>query len=333
MIAQAKEEGELVIVGSHGEWFGTRLPGFQEKYPFIKIGGMDMNTVKTVNRAMMEVGAGRVTMDIFETSDDGGFSLAGEALQKPGAEYPHLKDFAPRLQPSSGLFVSITLTPRPQGAYHADFVSPDEVPTTWEEMTDPRWKGRTIVSASAEEMPARLAYLWRKGGEMDWDRSFAFWEKLFQQEPLIGPGFQRGNEQLAAGERAAFWFTVGGPVIQKHLEGAPVELIAFPPFISGFRSVGIIKGAPHPAAAWLLIDYLTSPEGQLEYTEQVGVLPLNSKAETGLYGRLMMEAGATFDGSEASSSDYTLDAMAAKVYTPEATKKSEDFFLERMGVR
>ncbi len=31
MIAQAKEEGELIIVGSHGEWFGTRLPGFKEK--------------------------------------------------------------------------------------------------------------------------------------------------------------------------------------------------------------------------------------------------------------------------------------------------------------
>jgi iron(III) transport system substrate-binding protein len=334
IIAKAKEEGEVVVAGSHGDEVQRELPGFYEKYPFITVKGMDLNTAKTVNRVAMEVKAGRVGVDIFETSDDGGFTLAGLGmLQKPQMPYPQLKKFDPRLQPSSGLFVALTLTPRVQGAYNTEMIPPDEVPTNWEMMGDIKWKGQTIQSSSGEEMPLRLAYLWRKGNELDWDRSFDLFGKLFAQEPVITQGYRRGGEQISAGERAIFWFPAPGPIPRMAFQGAPVSFIAFPPNIAGYRTVGIIKGAPHPNAAWLFIDYMTDVQGQHEYAEMSGVLPLNPDTEYGRVINFMIDAGATFENAEASKPGYTLDGMAELVYTPENSKKSEDWFLEMMGVR
>jgi iron(III) transport system substrate-binding protein len=334
IIAKAKEEGgELVLMGSNLQ-FTLELEGFKEKYPFIKMTGIKLNTAASINRAMMEVKAGRVTVDFVDVSDDGGFTLAREGgLQKPEVPFPHLVDFDPRFQPSSGLFTTFALSPRIQGAYNTELVPPDEVPTSWEEMTDPKFKGKTTISASSEEMPGRYAWLWRKDGELNWERSFAFFEKIFQQEPLVTKGYRRGAEQLAAGEKGIFWFTVGGPIVEKQIEGAPVGLIAFPEFPAGFRIAAVLKGAPHPNTAWLLIDYIISPEGQNAYSEWVSSRPLNTKAKPGRISQVMIDNGADISNSEAGLPDYTIEAMAAKVYTSETSKKSEQFYLQGMGVK
>jgi ABC-type Fe3+ transport system substrate-binding protein len=216
-------------------------------------------------------------------------------------------------------------------------VSPDDVPTSWEEMTDPKWKGKTIVSASSDDFPLNLAWLWKEDGKLNWERSFDFWEKLFQHEPLIGTGYSRGAEQVAAGERAIFWFVPPGPPVRMLTGGAPISLIAFPKSHMGFRTLGILKGAPHPAAAWLFIDYITSPEGQFEYTERGevlgGFLPLNKNAKPGRHAQYVMELGITQANTNSAYPEFTLDGMAETLYTPENVKKSEDFFLEQMGVK
>ncbi len=199
------------------------------------------------------------------------------------------------------------VTLRLQGAYNTEMLAPEEVPRSWEEMADAKWKGMVIYSASAEEMPARFAYMWRKDGQMDWERSFTFFTRLFQQEPLITTGFRRGAEQTTAGERAIFWLTAIGPFAQQHLNGAPVALIAFPQLPTpNFNVSGITNGAPHPAAAWLFIDYLTSPEGQFEYTDTISAkLILNKKARPGKLAQWMIEQGGTLEISAAAASTLT----------------------------
>ncbi len=300
------------------------LKGFQKKYPFIAVKGLALNTAKTVNRVMTEVKAGRVTVDVFDTSDDGAYTLAQQgALQKPLAPYPHLSDCEPRLQPSSGLFVATFVNPRAQGTYNTDLVPPEEVPRSWEEMASPKWKGKVLLSSSLEDIPARLAYLWRKDGELNWERSFDFFRKLRAQEPLITKGFRRGSEQLSMGEKSIFWMAPPGFAVLLAFEGAPIGIIAFPKFLGGFRTLGITKRAPNPNAAWLSIDYITSPEGQFEYTGTISIhLPLNPNAKPGKFTQWAMEYGCRLENSEVAASDYTIDGMAAVVYRAEFQKKS-----------
>lgn len=337
IIEQAKKEGVLVLMGSLADEFATRLKGFRKKYPFIKIKDIGSNTKKTVSRIVMEAHAGRVSVDVFDTGDDGGYLLArAGVLQKPQTPWPHLKNIDPRMRPSSGLFVPYLEYPRPQGAYNTDMVKPDEVPSTWEELVSPKWKGKVMLSPSAEELPGQFAYLWRKGNKLNWERSFDFFRKIAALKPLItSGGYTKGNEMLAAGQRPIFLLTViGQPIVFNLQRGAPTALIAFDKFPTTMRVEGIVKGAPHPAAAWLWIDYLLSPEGQFELTDVVRPgMPVNNLAKPGKLAKFSMKQGITRERTPFSDPDTTLDNHAELTYTDAAIKKSEEFFYKLLGIQ
>ncbi len=268
MIEKAKKEGQFVVAGSNADTFRDELKGFQKRYPFIRIKALPGNTGDTINRIVAEAQAGKLSIDLPAVSSDGEELLAKRNLLQK-MNFPHLKDFTAGTQPSHGLYIQAFLNPRVQGVYNTDLIKPSEAPKTWEDMVDPKWAGKTMLSRSSEDLPAQLAYLWGKSGNLDWERSFNLFTKLANHKPMIGRGYRGGTKRVAAGEVAIFWFAAVGPAARLASRGAPVELIAFPKFTGTFRSFAVLKGARHPAASWLFIDYLTSPEGQFEYTEIV----------------------------------------------------------------
>ena len=335
IIEAAKKEGKLVVVGGHADLFSTELRGFAKKYPFIELDASLGRTSAVIKRVTEEVQSATVTMDVDELPEDAGILFERKKLlQKPQMAYPHLKDFEARLQPASGAFVLISLASRPQGGYNTDLVSAGDLPSSWEGMTDPKWKGKVIMSLSGGGDPGRMAWLWRKGGALDWDRSFDFFTKLGEQEPEFQRGYTSGAEKVAAGDdgKSMFWMVSPSRFSEMKIQGEPVDLLAFKPVPARFSSVGILKGAPNPNAAWLFIDYLTSPEGQVEFTDFIAPeLPLNPKAQPGILGGIVRDAGAGVENTEAAASDFNLDAMASAIFTDEALKKSADFYEQLMA--
>ena len=133
-------------------------------------------------------------------------------------------------------------------------------------------------------------------------------------------------KQLAAGEAGIFWFTAVGPAARLAGLGAPMHLIAFPKFTGTFRSFGVLKGAQHQASAWLFADYLSSPEGQLEYTETISAkVPVNRKAKVGKLGKWLVDENATVEN--------TVPLDAEVVFNTKVQKKSEDFFFKLVGIK
>ncbi|MFQ5849954.1 MAG: ABC transporter substrate-binding protein [Candidatus Binatia bacterium] len=330
IIAKAKMEGTLVVAGSNASEFRDDLKGFQKKYPFITVKAFEANTTMTVNRVITEAKAGRLSIDVVDIGADGANVLAGRGLLAK-REFPHLKDFASKTQPRSGLYVTIALNQRVQGIYNTDLVSRTEIPRSWGDMLDPKWtKTGTMLSRSAEEFPAKLAWLWRKGKKLNWKRSFDFFTKLFQNtKPGIGRGYSGITQRVAAGEGGIFWFGVTAPAARLKHRGAPLGLIGFPRFPVTFRSEGITKGAPHPNAAWLLIDYLTSPEGQQEYTDKIhSAFPLNHKAKDGRLSAFVKKEGITLD-----MADILRPDEINEVFSEEVLKKSEKFFFKLLGIQ
>ncbi len=325
MIEKAKKEGEFVVAGSNADNFRDELKGFKKRYPFLKLKAFAGNTADTINRIVAESKAGKLSFDLPAVSSDGEEILAKANLLVKH-EFPHLRDFASGTQPKHGLYIKAFLNPRVQGVYNTKLVSPKDIPKSWEEMTDPKWTGKTMLSRSSEEMPAQMAYFWSKGGKLNWERSFDFFTKLAKQKPMIGRGYRGGIKRVAAGEVPMFWFGVVGPASRMYFKGAPIGLVAFPRFSGTFRNFGILKGAKHPSASWLLIDYLTSPEGQHEYTEVISAkVPVNKKAKAGKLGKWLTDNDITVDNTTPMDVELMFDTKIQK--------KSETFFFKLLGIK
>lgn len=329
MIAKAKKEGTLVLAGSIAEDIKRDLKGFRKRYPFITIKDLEMNTKDTVNRVSLEAKAGRLSIDWAGISEDGSEIFVRQGILAKNT-YPHLRDFVRGSQPPHGLYVGGLGNPRVQGMYNTELIAPKDVPKTWEDMGDPKWKGKTMISRSSEEIPGRLAWLWRKNGKWDWERAFDLFRKLKAHNPVIGRGYSGGAQRVAAGEVAIFWFCPATVPARLNLKkGAPVSLIAFPKYFGGLRAWNIFKDAPHPASAWLLMDYITSPEGQFEFTDKVaGFLPLNRKAKPGEMAKWGVDRGAKVENMN------LVDLNNLKeIYSDAVQKKSEGFFFKLLGLR
>jgi len=330
MIAKAKKEKVLVAAGSNARELRTKLKGFKKLYPFIKVKAVKGNTSNTINRVVTEAKANRLTIDLVAI-DDAGCELLAKRGLLTRYEYPHLADFIKGTQPTHGLYVDLFGNPRVQGVYNTNMVKPEDVPKNWEEILDPKWKGKTLISRSAEEFPARLAFVWRKKDKLNWDRAFKFFGKLIDNhKPAIARGYSGGNQRVAAGEVAIFWFPAIGTAVRLAVnKKAPVGLIAFPKFPITYRSYGILKGAPNPASSWLMIDYLTSPEGQFDYTSRVSAKSaLNKKAKLGKLAKWMNDNGATNINGDLSNPTLT-----SKVYTEKVLKKSENWYFKKLGIK
>ena len=329
MIEKAKKEGEFVVAGSNAAEFRDRLKGFRKLYPWLKVKAFDANTSATINRVVTEAKAGKLTIDMVGVDESGTESLAQQGLLK-GYDYPHMKDMLGNTQPKHGLYVDGFMNPRVQGIYNTDLVKPADAPKNWDDMISPRYKGLALLSRSSEEFPSRLAWIWGSADKLNWEKSFDFFTKMVEnQKPAIGRGYSGGTKRVAAGDVGIFWFPALGPYARLKAKGAPIAVISFPKFPMTFRSYAIMKDAPHPAGSWLLIDYLMSPEGQYEYTQVVSAkVVVNKKAKSGKLAKLLVDGGATADKAALVEPD-----TAAKIYTPEVLKKSEDFFFKLLGIK
>jgi iron(III) transport system substrate-binding protein len=216
MIAKAKTEGEVVFMGDLATELKTLLKGFGKKYPFVQLKAIDARSEETINRVAAEARAGRLSIDVSGMSmEDASALVKGNFLAK--FESSHLADFPSNTQPRSGLYVVGQSDPIPHGVYSTKLVQPNEVPKSWEDFLDPKWKGKIIVSRSRNELPAKLAWLMRKGNELNWDASFDFFRRLKQNDVVLGgSGINTHVSRLAAGEFPLFLFPASGSVLRLH---------------------------------------------------------------------------------------------------------------------
>jgi iron(III) transport system substrate-binding protein len=254
LVEGARREASVTLYSSVAEKDLRRLVAQFERRHGIKVNVWRAGKDKVLQRVVTEARAGRFEVDVVHNVAPEMELLHREKLLQPVSSPRHAALIPEAVAPHrewAGARVYLFVQ-----AYNTNQVKPGEVPRTWRDLLDPRWKGRLAIENKEVEWFYTLV---QAMGEAE---GLAFFRELVATNGL---SVRRGNALLTnlvvAGE-VPFALTLYSYLPdQARRAGAPVEWIALAPTIAATDAVGVAANAPHPHAAVLLYEFLLG-EGQ-----------------------------------------------------------------------
>jgi iron(III) transport system substrate-binding protein len=261
LIEGARKEGKFVLYATIGEEQANQLvKRFQAKYPFIQAESFRANSGRLKARLDAELASNRVLGDTLQMGSFGQFLAYAKAGMLDRFETPEMAAY-PAAYKEQGVWTIFRNSPILM-AYSARRLPDGEAPKRWSDLLDPRFKGQLAMLDSTSGGQQIHWYTLRKKYGTD------FWSKVAANTPIIVPGPNQVIDGLLTGEFKVAAHTYGYTIKEYEQNGAPVKAIVpadgVPMLVS---PIGIIKGAPHPFAARLFIDWILSQEGQTQMVE------------------------------------------------------------------
>lgn len=257
LYAGARKEAVVVIWGPTDAVIYQRAQAALDKqYPGIKIEHFESIPEPLVQRIIAESQAGKpAAVDIIQS---GSLRALRPLIDRDMlAVYPGWeKDFGLDAVYAGQRFVGAYNLTLPI-AYNTKIVTAQEAPKTWEDLADPKWKGRKIIIEARLVPFAMLGTEWGKSKAIELTKKI-----LAQQQPLIVQGGTTVANALAGGQVSiavgTYAFTIEG--LKK--QGAAVDWVAVSPLPVLTSAEGVLKTAPHPNAGRFFAGWMGTPEGQ-----------------------------------------------------------------------
>ena len=254
-IQAARKEGEIV-------WYTTMsldqskefMDRFLKKYPFLKPSVFRSGGGALLNRVLSEAKAGKNLFDVVQGNGEIVLPLMEAGVLAPYVS-PERKMIPEDLKDDKGYWTAVYVNSIVMG-YNKNLVKKENVPRTYDDLLQPRWKGRKIsIDDSYTTFLQGLISVWGK------EKAVAYLRKLAEQEPVIMRGSTIRVQLAAAGEFPLVMAYAN--IIQYPAEkGAPVDWIPLEPAVISINTVMLGAKASHPNAAKLLVDFTLSKEGQ-----------------------------------------------------------------------
>ena len=144
-------------------------------------------------------------------------------------------------------------------AWNTDHVKKGEQPKTWQALANPKWKGKLAIEAGDFEWYGTLRDYWINKLHMKPARADQIWAQI-GKNALVIKGHTLMTQLLAAGEFDLAANAFSTTVDQLKAKGAPLaRMPAVQPVVVRSNGVALIRGARHPAAAILYLEWLTGP--------------------------------------------------------------------------
>lgn len=265
--AAAKREGAVVVYSSFNlDEFDKIYPLFEKRYAGIKVDHVRANGEQLINRMVTEAKGGKVIADVLETNSFEVFNAISANLMEP-FKAPNAEPFPAGLKQRDGVWTS-TRQNVDIVAWNTNLVQPADAPKSYDDLADPKWKGKIMVEVAEGEMYAGLVAN-KFGGSLE--TANAWLTKVAANEPQGFTGHTQITELLAAGQSAIFLGAYAHRVEALKLDKAPVEWMK----TEGAQLLqvgGVVKGAPNPNAARLFFNWLLGEEGQIAIS-QIGRIP------------------------------------------------------------
>jgi iron(III) transport system substrate-binding protein len=255
VVAEAKKEGKVVVYNGTNFKIVRKLgDAFQNQYG-IAVEVLDGRASEIRERIRTEQAAGRSIGDVGYTGATSAALQVADGVLQPHGGVPLSKALAEPLV-DDGMFV-----PSSAGNFallvNTNLVKEDI--KSWRELEDPKWAGK-ILSDDPRALGA--GQVWFEVTYRTLGRDFH--EKIAAQKPVISRVFAESNRRIARGEFPIYLpFNVSE---YQSLKGLPIKVvipqegIPYVPF-----GTSLLKGAPHPNAARLFMNFLLEPDQQLMF--------------------------------------------------------------------
>ena len=249
----AKKEGSLLVytVGSQTDPMFKR---FTEKYPYIRLEAYKADSTDITRRVIEEYTANKFIVDSIDLSTGGLHPLKDAGVLQPYYS-SETAAYAPGTVDPDNAWVLDYLGYVGLG-YNTDAVKADDVPKTWDDVMNPKWKGLMALSGRGSTMSNWVGAVIRDGGE-------SLVRKLGQQQFKVYQVSAKAIANLVVSGEVP----LSPQIFKAHMansadKGARVKWRAIGGVYANVNAVALAKKAPHPNATMLYIDFTLSKEGQ-----------------------------------------------------------------------
>jgi iron(III) transport system substrate-binding protein len=275
--AEAKKEGTLTIYTTFAEKDQPALLGhFEAKYG-IKVTVWRAGTDKVLQRAIAEAAAKKYNVDVIHFGTPEMEALSREKILK-AVNSPVHKELRTGSVPPHREWAATLLSVWVQ-AYNTKLVRKQDLPRTYTDLLDPKWKGKLGIEAKNEDWFASVVDV-MGGGE----RGLQFFRDLVAGNGLSPrTGHTLLNNLVIAGEVPLALDIYNYMPEQAKRKGAPIDWFALEPAVARSNAIGIARRAPHPNAALLFYEYMLGVEGQ-RILVTMDYVPANTQVASPLKG-------------------------------------------------
>jgi iron(III) transport system substrate-binding protein len=254
LVACAEEEGQLNVYTSNTD-MDALIDGFSDEYD-VDVNNYRANSETVLQRILQEDKAGYYGADVFETN-----ALELGVASREGLLYPYKSELRDSVREegkrddnwTASRFNVFVI------GWNTDKVSPDEVPSSIEDLADPKWKGRVSMElGDVDWFTAMHDYYVEEKGKSE--QEFTDLMTKIASNSQIAKGHTTQGELLSAGQFditvSSYSHTIdkaaadGAPVAWRPANGKPAQPIIIRP-----NGIGLVKTATNPCAATLFVDY------------------------------------------------------------------------------
>ncbi|TBL81230.1 extracellular solute-binding protein [Paenibacillus thalictri] len=256
IVAAAKKEGSLNLYTSIAQTdTDVIVSDFEKKYG-IKVTVWRASTDEVLQRSVQEAKAGKNNFDVVHISSPQMEALHREKLLQP-VKSPYTNDLIDGSTPAHKEWTSTLLSVFVQ-AYNTNKVKKEELPKTYEELLNPKWKGMLGIEASDQDWFGMNVK--RMGG----DKGLQYFKDLASTTNLsVRKGHSLLNNLVVSGEVPMGLTVYNYMPEQAKQKGAPIDWFVIEPALARANGIGVSVKAAHPNAAMLFYDYMISDAQKL----------------------------------------------------------------------
>ncbi|MEN3365226.1 MAG: iron(III) transport system substrate-binding protein [Burkholderiales bacterium] len=273
LIEGAKKEGELMIYTSAPvDDMAVLTQAFEKKYG-IKVKLWRAGSEKVLQRAVTEARANRFDVDIIETNGPELESMHREKLLQE-VKSPYLADLIPQAILPHKEWIGTRLNIFAM-AYNTKMVKKEDIPKTYQDLLNPKWKGKLGIEAEDADWFAGVI------AELGEEKGLKLFRDIVATNGLsVRKGHTLLTNLVASGEVPMALTVYNYKAEQLKQKGAPLDWFTIAPAIARPNGVGAAKRAKNPHAAVLFFDFMLS-DAQAMLLER-DFVPTSKKVNTEL---------------------------------------------------